>query len=117
MSSIVEKLESISARFNELGVALTNPAVVSDNARFSQVSREYRKLEKIVDVYKLYRTNLDNLEFARDVLNNEQDEELRDLAKADIEPLEKRGEELEEELEEEELELEEDDSSSLSLIS
>lgn len=98
MSSIVEKLESINARFHDLGVALTNPEVVSDNARFSQVSKEYRKLEKIVDVYKLYRNNLENLEFARDVLENETDEELRELAKGDLEPLEKRNEELEEEI-------------------
>ncbi len=42
---MLDKLEAINARFNDLGVALTNPEVVSDNKRFSQVSREYRKLE------------------------------------------------------------------------
>ena len=52
MSSILDKLEAIKARFDDLGVALTNPEVVNDNKRFSQISREYRKLEKIVEVYK-----------------------------------------------------------------
>ena len=98
MSSIVEKLEAISARFDGLGVALTNPEVVSDNKRFSQVSKEYRKLEKIVDVYKVYRNSLDSLEFAREVLATESDEDLRTLAKEDIEKEEARLPEMEDEM-------------------
>lgn len=98
MSSIIEKLEAINARFNDLGVALTNPEIVSDNKRFSQVSKEYRKLEKIVEVYKVYRSCLDNLEFAREVLETESDADLRDLAKEDLEKDEVRKTQLEEEL-------------------
>lgn len=98
MSSIIEKLEAISARFNDLGVALTNPEIVSDNKRFSQVSKEYRKLEKIVEVYKVYRSCIDNLEFAREVLETESDADLRDLAKEDLEKDEVRKTQLEEEL-------------------
>jgi len=45
MSSIIEKLEAIKARFDGLGVALTNPEIVSDNKKLSQLSSEYRKLE------------------------------------------------------------------------
>ncbi len=98
MSSIVEKLEAISARFNDLGVALTNPEVVSDNKRFSQISKEYRKLDKIVGVYKTYRTCIDSLDFAREVLETESDEELRSLAKEDLETLEAQKTQLEEEM-------------------
>jgi peptide chain release factor 1 len=98
MSSIIEKLEAIKARFDELGVALTNPEVVSDNNRFSQVSKEYRKLDKIVVVYKSYRTCLDSLEFAREVLETESDEELRTMAKDDLETLEEQKTAQEEEL-------------------
>ena len=46
---MLEKLEAIKARFDDLGVALTNPEVVSDNKRFSTVSKEYRKLEPIIE--------------------------------------------------------------------
>ena len=95
MSSIVEKLEAINARFDDLGVALTNPAIVSDNKRFSQISKEYRKLEKIVAVNKQYRNCLDSLDFAKEVLETESDEELRSMAKEDLEKLEKQKEELE----------------------
>ncbi len=98
MSSIVEKLEAISARFDNLGVALTNPEIVSDNKKFSQISKEYRKLEAIVAVYKQYRGCLDNLDFARDILNEEADEELRSMAKEDLEKLEVQKGELEDEL-------------------
>ena len=95
MSSIVDKLEAIRARFDDLGVALTNPAIVSDNKRFSQISKEYRKLEKIVDVYKIYRTCVDSLDFAKEVLETESDDDLRSLAKEDLEKLEVQKEQLE----------------------
>jgi len=98
MSSVVEKLEAIKARFDDLGVALTNPEIVNDNKRFSQISKEYRKLEKIADVNKIYRNCLDSLEFAKEVLETESDDELRTMAKEDIEKLEKQQEELEEEI-------------------
>ncbi len=100
MSSIVEKLEAIQARFNDLGVALTNPEVVSDNTRFSKISREYRKLEKIVAVYATYRNCLDSLAFAKEILDTESDEELRSLAKEDIEKSEVGKEALETEIRE-----------------
>jgi peptide chain release factor 1 len=98
MSSIIDKLEAIKARFEDLGVALTNPEIVSDNKKFSQTSREYRKLEKIVDAYKGYRACIDGIDFAREVLNNESDEELRDMAKEDLEKQEEGKEKLEEEI-------------------
>jgi len=95
MSSIVEKLEAIKARFDDLGVALTNPAVVSDNKRFSQLSKEYRKLEKIVLEYHAYRKCIDSITFAREVLETESDEELRTMAKEDLETLETQKDDLE----------------------
>lgn len=98
MSSVIEKLEAIKARFDDLGIALTNPEIVNDNKKFSQVSREYRKLEKIVQAYKNYRTCLDSLEFAREVLETESDEDLRSMAKEDLDKLEVQKDELEEEV-------------------
>lgn len=98
MSSVIEKLEAIKARFDDLGIALTNPEIVNDNKKFSQVSREYRKLEKIVLAYKNYRTCLDSLEFAREVLETESDEDLRSMAKEDLDKLEVQKDELEEEV-------------------
>ncbi|RYE25350.1 MAG: peptide chain release factor 1 [Sphingobacteriales bacterium] len=98
MSSVLEKLEVIKARFDDLGVALTNPEIVNDNKKFSQVSREYRKLEKIVIAYKNYKACLDGIEFAREVLQTESDEDLRELAKEDLDKLEEQKGGLEEEV-------------------
>jgi peptide chain release factor 1 len=98
MSSIVEKLEVIKARFDDLGIALTNPEVVNDNKKFSQLSRDYRKLEKIVQPYQVYKNTLENISFAREVLADENDEGLRALAKEDLEKLELHKEQLEEEI-------------------
>ncbi len=95
---MLDKLDAIVARFDDLGVALTNPEVVSDNKKFMQLSKEYRKLEGIVNARNAYKKCLDNYEFAKDVLANESDEELKQLAKDDIEKLEEEKTTLEEEL-------------------
>lgn len=95
MSSITQKLDALEARFHELGVALTNPEVVSDNQRFSRTSREYRKLEKIVAVYNNYKKNKDSYDFAKEILASESDAELREMAREDLDKLETEKEELE----------------------
>jgi peptide chain release factor 1 len=95
---MLDKLEAIKAKFDDLGVALTNPEIVSDNKRFSAVSKEYRKLEPIVNTYKKYRACLEGIEFGKEVLETESDTDLRDMAKEDLERSEKQKEELEEEI-------------------
>jgi peptide chain release factor 1 len=89
-----DKLDAIRARFEELGVALTNPAVVSDNKRFSSMSKEYRSLEKIVEAQKQYERLLGDIEFNREALMGD-DAELRELAKAEASGLEEAKAELE----------------------
>lgn len=93
---MIEKLEAIKARFTDLGTALTNPEVVSDNKRFTQISKEYRKLEPIVLEYNKYRNCLDAIEFGKEVLMTESDEDLRAMAKEELEQQEEEKEKLEE---------------------
>ena len=76
---MIDKLEAIRARFDQLGVALTNPAIVNDNKKFTSTSKEYRSLEKIVNAYTEYRKVLDDIIFYKEALNGD-DEELRELA-------------------------------------
>jgi peptide chain release factor 1 len=94
---MLEKLEAIKARFNDLGVALTNPEVVSDNRKFGQMSKEYRNLEKIVSTYESYKKLLGDIEFNREALMGD-DDELRELAKAEIAGLEAQKEVLEKQI-------------------
>ncbi len=79
---MIDKLEAIRARFNDLGVALTNPAIVNDNKKFTEVSKEYRSLEKIVNAYNTYKKILDDIEFYHEALNGN-DAEMRELAKTE----------------------------------
>jgi peptide chain release factor 1 len=91
---MIDKLEAIKARFDNLGVALTNPEVVSDNRKFTQMSKEYRSLETIVKAYHDYRKLLDDIDFNREALMGD-DVELRDLAKMETTGLEEQKEVLE----------------------
>jgi peptide chain release factor 1 len=94
---MLDKLEAIKAKFDEIGIALTNPEVVSDNKRFSQLSKEYRSLEKIVVAYSQYKSLLSDIDFNREALMGD-DEELRELAKAETSELEERKEVLEKQI-------------------
>jgi len=80
---MIDKLEAIKARFDDLGVALTNPEIIGDNKKFGQLSKEYRSLEKIVQAYAGYRKQLEDVEFYREALNGN-DEEMRELAKIEL---------------------------------
>jgi peptide chain release factor 1 len=84
---MIDKLEAIKAKFNELGIALTNPEVVANNRKFGQMSKEYRSLERIVVAYEDYKKLLDNISFYKEVLNGD-DAEMRDLAKLELPQLE-----------------------------
>lgn len=95
---MLDKLEAIKARFDQIGISLTNPEVVSDQKRFSQLSREYRKLERIVVAYKNYKNCLDSIAFAKEVLETESDEELRQMAKTDLVQAEEKQTHLEEDI-------------------
>ena len=91
---MLDKLDAIKAKFDDLGVALTNPEIVSDNKRYSAMSKEYRSLEKIVDARNQYVKTIADIEFNKEVLK-EDDEEMREMAKLEIPPLESKKEELE----------------------
>lgn len=94
---MLDKLEAIKARFEDLGVALTNPAIVSDNKKFTELSKEYRGLEKIVAAYTQYKEVLNDLESYRAAIKGD-DEELRELAKEELPLLEEKKEKLEAEI-------------------
>ena len=80
---MLDKLEAIKARFDDLGVALTNPEIIADNKKFGQLSKEYRSLEKFVTAHKDYVKLLEDIDFYKEALNGS-DEEMRELAKAEL---------------------------------
>lgn len=91
---MLDKLDAIKARFDEIGIALTNPEIIADNKKFGALSKEYRSLEKIVTSYADYRKVLDDMEFYKEALESN-DEGLRELAKAELPEVELRKESME----------------------
>ncbi len=94
---MLDKLDAIKAKFDNLGVALTNPDIVSDNKKFSAMSKEYRSLGKIVDVRNAYVKLLDDIEFNKEVLHSD-DEEMRNMAKFELPSMEEKQVQLEKEI-------------------
>lgn len=80
---MLDKLDAIKARFDDLGVALTNPEIIADNKKFGQLSKEYRSLEKIVMAQNEYKKLIDDVAFYKEALNGS-DEEMRELAKIEL---------------------------------
>ncbi len=80
---MLDKLEAIKARFDDLGVALTNPEIIADNKKFGQLSKEYHSLEKFVTAQQDYKKLLADVDFYKEALNGS-DEEMRELAKEEL---------------------------------
>lgn len=97
---MIEKLEEIKLRFEDVGLLLAQPDTVSDMKKFSQLSKEYRDLEKIVLIYNRFKDARGHLQQAKEVLEKEKEQELRELAKMEIDELEPKIEKLEGELKE-----------------
>ncbi len=91
---MLERLEAIKARFEQLGVALTNPEIVGNNRKYAETSKEYRGLEKVVIAYNDYKKILDDIDFYAEALNGD-DEEMRELAKMEAPALEEKKTEKE----------------------
>ena len=95
---ILEKLEGVKQRFIEVGELLTRPDVLSDMDRYVRLSKEYKDLQPVVDALEKYRLALSNLESSRALLATEKDEEMREMAKAEVDQLSDMIPEMEEEI-------------------
>jgi peptide chain release factor 1 len=95
-----EKLEEIKLRFEELGQLLSQPETMTDIKKFSQISKEYKDLEKIVSKFNQLKNVKGHLQQAKDVLSKEKDPELREMAKMEIDELEPKIEQLDADLKE-----------------
>jgi peptide chain release factor 1 len=94
---MIDKLEAIKGRFQQVGIALTNPEVVSNSKEFSRLSKEYKQLEKIVTPFEDYKKVLADVEFSKELLNGT-DDDMRELAKAELPGYQEQAEALEAQL-------------------
>ena len=97
-TSLLERLDGIEGRFEEVGTLITDPNVISDQKRYVKLTKEYHDLELIVNATRKYRQLLSNIEEAHEVLNSESDEEMRALAKEELDVANTEIPRLEEEI-------------------
>jgi peptide chain release factor 1 len=83
-----EKLEKVEARYDELEKLMANPAVVNDYEKMVAYSKERSDLEELVAVYRNYKTQISQLDSAKQVFQEEDDFELREMAREEINTLE-----------------------------
>ena len=95
---MIERLEDIKHRFEEVSQLIVQPETMSDMKKYSQLNKEYKDLEKIVKIYDEYKNILSNIKNAREVISKEKDEDFREMAKIELEELTPKKEKLEEEL-------------------
>ena len=95
---IIDKLEVIKHRWEEIADQLSDPAIMSDMKRYVKLNRDYKDLEPIVKAYTEYKNILGNIASSKAILEKEKDVEFREMAKEELEDLSEKRESIEEEI-------------------
>ena len=82
---MIDKLNAIKDRFKEVSDLIVQPEIISDMQKYIKLNKEYKDLEPIVSKINQYIKVVNNIDEAKDILKNEDDVELKDLAKLDLE--------------------------------
>lgn len=93
-----DKLEDLLVRFEEVLNELGEPGVTDNQERFQKLMKEQSELQPIVDAYKEYKDNKETIQDSLSMLEEEKDEEMREMLKEELSDAKKRVEELEKEL-------------------
>ncbi len=95
---ILDKLEGVKHRFEEVGRLLTSPDIMDDMKKYIHLNKEYKELGPVVQAYLDYKNTLSNIDSAKDILSNEKDDEMREMAKSELDELTGKVDEMEEKL-------------------
>ncbi len=98
MSNYLGKLQAINDRWEDVGNQIVDPDVIADMDKYVKLNKEYKELEPIVIAYKEYKNVLDNIASSKEILENEQDEEFKEMAKMELDELVERKEVMDEEI-------------------
>lgn len=97
-NNILDKLEGVVSRFEEVSTLITDPNVIGDQKRYVRLTKEYKDLENLVKARKEYIDTLANLEEAKQMVTMEDDPDMKEMAREEVSNCEKRLPELEEEI-------------------
>lgn len=95
---MLEKLAAIKRRWEEVEQKLSDPKVIGDMKEFKKFNKEYKDLTEVVNAYHEYKNVVENIEYNKEILANEKDEELREMAKMDIDELIPKKDKMEEDI-------------------
>ncbi len=98
MPELLERLEAVERRFQEIVLQMGDPAVIGDQARFQRLAKAHADLEPVVEAYRRYRKILSSVEETRALLGSGADDDMRELAEAELQDLAVKREKMEEEL-------------------
>ena len=83
-NSLLSKLEHLVIRFEEVATLISDPNVISDMKRYVKLNKEYSELQKIIDARNEYKNAYDSIQEAKNILQNESDSELKELANEEL---------------------------------
>ncbi len=93
---MLEKLEAIYHHWLEVGEIITQADAMTDMKKYIKLSKEYKDLESIIEAYKEYKAVINEIANAKEMLNTEKDDDIREFAKAELESNIIKKEEMEE---------------------
>jgi peptide chain release factor 1 len=88
--ALLEKYDSIKQRFEEVSQQIADPETMADMKRYIKLNQEYKRLEELMQVFREYKNLVDTLESGKEILAGESDEELREMAREEIEKAEEQ---------------------------
>ncbi|MBS3775268.1 MAG: peptide chain release factor 1 [Bacteroidales bacterium] len=95
---ILQKLEGVKMRFDEVSELITDPDIMADMDRYVKLNKEYKDLQPIIEAYEEYKQLLENIKTDKEILENEKDEELREMAKQELDELNNKKDPLEDKI-------------------
>ena len=97
-NSILEKLDGLESRYEEVSTLITDPSVIADQERYVKLTKEYKDLSDIMDARKKYIACLNSISEAKDILANESDADMKEIAREELAVNEELRPTLEEEI-------------------
>ncbi|RFC53659.1 peptide chain release factor 1 [Brumimicrobium aurantiacum] len=97
-NTLLGKLEAIHYRFKEVGQLIVDPDIIADMKRYVKLNKEYKDLEELDKVYEEYKNVLENIASSKELLAEESDPEMREMAKMELDELENKRPAMEEEI-------------------
>ncbi|MGN1124762.1 MAG: peptide chain release factor 1 [Candidatus Gastranaerophilaceae bacterium] len=85
MKDMLDKIKQIEEKYNELGITLSDPAVIQDYNRFKELSKQRKSMEETVELYYAWKKAVDAIADAKEMIKSESDDDMKAFLKSDIE--------------------------------